>query len=167
MLTAASGCVDTEALEGKACDDEHPCPGKMTCRSGICQEPAAPLCDSDDDCPMGGRCFEEGGYCVSCLADGDCDIGVCHPQNHLCIGCIEDAHCARGVCLAQSHTCVDCRTDVDCYTGLCHVINHVCLGCKGHHQCRSGVCDLLTGVCLPSPGLNGEDVRGDADEDDW
>lgn len=147
LLILLAGCVGTEPLEGKACDEDHPCPGQRICRDGICQGPGAPLCATDDDCPMGGHCFEEGGYCVSCLGDAHCPIGVCHPQVHVCIGCLEDAHCARGVCLQGSHTCVDCRTDGDCDTGLCHVINHVCLGCKGHHQCTSGVCDLETGVC--------------------
>ncbi|MFH1532576.1 MAG: hypothetical protein ABIK09_17770 [Pseudomonadota bacterium] len=146
-LLLLGGCVGTDALDGKGCDEDHPCPGHRVCRDGVCQGPGAPLCETDDDCPMGGHCFAAGGYCVSCLDDAHCDIGVCHPQVHVCIGCLEDAHCPQGVCLSGSHTCVSCRTNTDCATGLCHVVNHVCLGCKGHHQCESGVCNLETGVC--------------------
>ena len=166
LFVLVAGCVGTEPLAGKACDLQHPCPGGMECRSGQCQGPGAPLCETDDDCPMGGHCLEGGGYCVSCLADAHCDIGVCHPDVHVCIGCLTDEHCLRGVCLSQSHTCVDCRTDADCDTGLCHALNHVCLGCKGHHQCLSGVCNLLTGVCLPPPEYDSGDALDGSDGQD-
>ncbi|MBM4373219.1 MAG: hypothetical protein FJ098_16305 [Deltaproteobacteria bacterium] len=148
----AVACVETEPLAGKACDASHPCPGAMTCRGGTCEGAGAPACDEDGDCPLGGHCFLEGGYCVSCLLDEHCGVGVCHPLVHVCVGCLEDADCPVGVCLPKARTCVDCRTDGDCDTGLCQVELHVCLGCKGHHQCRSGTCDLATGVCAPPEG---------------
>lgn len=60
--TAASGCFVSVPLEGKDCNDEHPCESGYWCDEGLCREGAEPS--------------GEGGEAEPCRPDGTCDPGL-------------------------------------------------------------------------------------------
>jgi hypothetical protein len=76
----------------------------LTCTDGTCLKPAAPECDSDNDCGANEIC--QNGSCVpepECDSDNDCDDNeICDAGVCLCPE-IEDGRCIRR-----------CESGVDC-----------------------------------------------------
>ncbi len=123
--TTGGGCV----VPG-----DCPLPGECllaTCILGVCGEAQAPMGE-----PCGAGKCDGAGMCLECLADIDCDSGVCNA------GTCADAACDDGVENGA-------ESDVDC-GGSCPGCE-VGENCGAPVDCKSGVC--TAGKCAPAGPL--------------
>ncbi|MCC7074730.1 MAG: PPC domain-containing protein [Deltaproteobacteria bacterium] len=100
-----NGFTDRCTVEGAGCASDDECAG-LRCDTikGSCVQ-----CLEDGDCGLSALCDLLTGMCTveqSCVTDGDCSFGVCHPDKRTCVECFNPAHCPSGVCDDFSSTCV-------------------------------------------------------------
>lgn len=79
LFTLAMGCAPEVGNDGDvvggACVVNSECSFDSQCRTGeeFPMGMCANLCDSDEDCPDGAVCTDDGNFCmVSCESNGDC-----------------------------------------------------------------------------------------------
>lgn len=107
-----NGFTDRCTVAGMGCSGDDECAG-LRCDTikGTCVQ-----CLSDGDCGLSALCDLLTGSCTveqTCVNDGDCSFGVCHPDKRTCVECFNPAHCPSGVCDDLSSTCVAGCTDDD------------------------------------------------------
>ena len=99
------------------------CPGTQLCLAGFCEEPSVIACASDDECPVGLVCLENG----RCRADTECQIDAdCCPDAANCESLCQDFACIGTECIVGEAE--------DCFVG-CH---------RGARECDNGnwsLCD--------------------------
>lgn len=91
----------------------EPCEEGRDCESDLClvtqssesrRWTCTKLCESESDCPDGGKCF--GGSCeAACDSQADCP---------------DETVCYQGLCA------VECRSDDDCVNAICPAPGDVC-----------------------------------------
>lgn len=69
---------------------------------------------------------------------------VCDPALGQCVRCVADADCDEGVCVGEGDAaaCAQCRTEADCGGG--HCVEHACVECTlatEAHDCGPYACD--------------------------
>lgn len=144
-------CFNTEDLGvidicTRACAQGRKGLGELYTDIGACGE-----CQNDEHCAEAehkNRCDVKSNECVTCLVDGDCAEGVCHPTLHACVRCADDGDCPDGACDPGSNTCVGCLTDEHCPGGACDVEANNCVGCRTDEHCPGGVCDVEAQTCV-------------------
>jgi len=136
---------------GEAGSGGQPACTPADCPGGASEcEPGA--CDADDQCavglaPLGTTCSDagdpdaqvcdDGGSCVECNDDGDCNTGAgeaCNAAAHVCVS----ASCVDGVLNSQ-------ETDVDCGGADCGATCDAGQFCNVGGDCISGFCDTNLG----------------------
>jgi MYXO-CTERM domain-containing protein len=99
-------------------------------------------CDSDADCPGGGRCIDRACvYTEQCNTDTDCDTGEV---------------CTDNLCVAGGGQ--NCSSNADCTNDLA-CVNSTCRACTSDAQCGSGRACAPDGRCVVGTptGTDGDD----------
>lgn len=159
--------LDTQPLEGQACDDDNACTTGDICQNGacvgtnfICQ------CQNDEECDNGNPCtdnFCRNGYCTWDYNTAPCDNGD---------PCTTNDFCSNGRCVEGDFIC-ECRNDGQCNDNNPCTTDRCSLGhCQ--HDFNTARCDdgdpctkndtCSNGVCVPGEFIC--DCRVDSDCDD-
>jgi hypothetical protein len=143
------------------CGQASDCPTDLPlCYQGACVVSCV-LSDGGTDCDA-GVCQTSTGYCVGCLADGDCQdqanapfCGTDIDAGNYCVQCLGPADCPdSGLpgCSSQAHSCGFCSFSSDCPAtaaycqyGLC---GDSCVLSDGGTFCQNGLCNTNSGLCV-------------------
>lgn len=176
--TAAGGACGTaptpkdHRAAAQACPSER---GNIPLDVTACTDRAGITCARDADCTAGknGRCFYNGGKCLTvctydqCLTDSDCPAGPCvcrssgtDPSANGCLSnaqCRTDADCPNCEYCSPSYisNAADCSPGFSTYA--CHTANDEC---TDQSDCSGLVCGYDAGaarwgceVCIPIPHM--------------
>ncbi len=169
-------CVGAECedIAGTACVSALDCAESQTCEAGVCVgEVARQACQSSNDCAFGMHCDLRANFCVNCLMDEHCDVGLVCQADGTCgdgsVECGGDYDCpsgyfcdAQGACVMGSTSGggggsqdIPCEVQEDCdvYGRICE--RGACVPCSSDAQCKAGyICSA--GTCTdPASGGGG------------
>lgn len=142
--------VRKQGPDGSACRQHDDCRG--WCQSGVCMQPQAARCTSNEHCSQGFMCWN--GQCVQAQQQPGCTSNAQCAQGFMCWsgqcvqaqqqpGCASNAQCAQGFVCWNSQ-CVQSQTPAPPPTPAA--------ACTVNEQCGPGfVC--LNGACVTPPTL--------------
>lgn len=162
-----------ESQQAMECQSDLECEPTQTCQSGTCVTygaEAAELCESSNDCAFGMHCDLRANFCVQCLLDDHCEVGLVCQADGTCgdgtVECGGDYDCPRGyscddgACVSggtsgggggQEIPC-EIQEDCDVYGRVCDA--GICIPCTSDAQCVAGyVCSA--GACTDPNATGG------------
>lgn len=162
------GLCDLDSGRCVECLDETDCPDGMVCNTFTDRCTAAVAGCTDDDQCAGLRCDTIKGSCVQCLEDGDCGLSaLCDLLTGSCTveqTCVNDGDCSFGVCHPDKRTCVECFNPAHCPSGVCDDLSSTCVaGCTDDDASEPN--DGADAVALADGGAHeGAICPGDRDD---
>ncbi len=141
-ICSAGVCVESNAFDGRSCDDGDACTRSDTCQNGICVGGNPVDCAPPDACHLAGTCNSVSGDCSYPPASSGTPCGECR----MCDGagaCVADPDpCCGAVCETPPTVCHEAVGT--CSNGVC---NYAQLGfgapCGICHRCDDD------GACYP------------------
>jgi hypothetical protein len=167
---AATGCANTDLVDGTTCDDSNTCTTGDSCLAGSCNSGSALDCDDSNTCTtdscdittgcanapvLDGTTCDDSSACTGTIGTPDsCQAGAC--ASGATINCDDSNQCTTDACdtvtgcsnntVVDGTSCDDsdaCTSGDSCQVGAC--LSGSALDCNDSNTCTADSCDSVTG----------------------